>query len=128
MKKNYLTKKSPSTSNNITVKTTTLFKAVIVFCLFVFNSSFGQGATCATATPINVNQNYTTFVINDNTVNDPTPAACNGQNPVRDGWFSFIANGTEAKVFATATNRNPILYAYSGTCGSLNFLNCSNIL
>ena len=127
MKKNYLTKKSPSTSDNITVKTTTLFKAVIVFCLFVYNSSFGQGASCATATPINVNQNYTTFVITDNTVNDPTPATCNGQNPLRDGWFSFIANGTEAKVFATATNRNPILYAYSGTCGSLNFLNCSNI-
>lgn len=127
MKKNYVTKKSPSISDDISIKTNTLFKAVIVLFLFVFNSSFGQGASCATATPININQNYTTFVINDNTVNDPTPAACNGQNPVRDGWFSFIANGTEAKVFATATNRNPILYAYSGTCGSLNFLNCSNI-
>lgn len=120
MKKNYIEKNQ--------LKTPDFLKNTILLILFFFgvNTAFGQGAACSSATAVNVNQDYTGFTISDTTVNDPTPAACNGQNPQRDGWFSFVANGTEASIYVTASNRNPILYAYSGGCGSLSFLNCAN--
>lgn len=129
MKKNYLRKNHANQHVDFIIKNSTHFKnlALLFLVFFSYNNAFAQGASCAAATPVNVNQEYTTFIVNDTTVNDPTPATCNGQSPQRDGWFSFVASGTEASIFATATNRNPILYAYSGTCGSLTFLNCANI-
>ncbi|WP_264522348.1 fibronectin type III domain-containing protein [Flavobacterium sp. N1994] len=128
MKKNYFKKNSQKIPNEV-IKNIVSFKniAFIVILLCCFSNATGQGASCATATAVNLNQEYTTFSITDATVNDPTPATCNGQSPVRDGWFSFVANGTEANIITTATNRNPILYAYSGTCGvGLTFMSCAN--
>lgn len=129
MKKNYLTKKSPSTSDNITVKTTTLFKAVIVFCLFVFNSSFGQGATCATATPITINGACGSGSINDTTADLPDLATCTGTFK-REGWYRFTITGGPLNLTITGvtTNRNLYLQLISQVtaCGTLTQIGCAN--
>lgn len=101
----------------------------LVLMLFVFLTayeSFGQGASCATATAISVNTEYRTLSITDTTLNDPTAGACNGQTILSDGWVRFVASSSEARIVVAANNRNPILYAYSGTCASLTQIGCVN--
>ena len=129
MKKNYLTKKSPSTSDDITTKTTTLFKAVIVFCLFVFNSSFGQGATCATAETISINGACDSGTISDTSQDNPSIGSCPGAFN-REGWYTFTVAGGPQNVTITAigNNRNIYLQLLSSTspCTGLTQINCAN--
>ena len=129
MKKNYLTKKSPSTSDNITIKTTTLFKAVIVFCLFVFNSSFGQGTTCATAETISINGACDSGTISDTSQDNPLIGSCPGAFN-REGWYTFTVAGGPQNVTITAigNNRNIYLQLLSSTspCTGLTQINCAN--
>ena len=129
MKKNYLTKKSHSTSDNITVKTTTLFKAVIVFCLFVFNSSFGQGTTCATAEIITINGACDSGTISDTLQDNPLIGSCPGTFN-REGWYTFTVAGGPQNVTITAigNNRNIYLQLLSSTspCTGLTQINCAN--
>ena len=129
MKKNYLTKKSPLTSDNITVKTTTLFKAVIVVCFFVFNSSFGQGATCATAETISINGACDSGTIIDTSQDNPSIGSCPGTFN-REGWYTFTVAGGPQNVTITAigNNRNIYLQLLSSTspCTGLTQINCAN--
>ena len=129
MKKNYLTKKSPSTSDDITIKTTTLFKAVIVFCLFVFNSSFGQGETCATAETIYINGACDSGTISDISEDNPFIGSCPGTFN-REGWYTFTVAGGPQNVTITAigNNRNIYLQLLSSTssCTGLTQINCAN--
>jgi len=85
------------------------------------------GANCASAPILLVNTQYTALtIITDATVNDPTEAACNTQTIARDGWIKFVAVGTQAIVTVTSTDRNPILYGYTGACGTLSTI-CTNV-
>lgn len=101
-----------------------LLIAVLLF--FGVAEGFGQGADCGIAVAVNVNTEYTTFNVTDNTVNDPTQGPVNGQTMLRDGWFSFVSNGTEASIRVVATNRNPMIFAYSGACGGLTLIGSVN--
>lgn len=137
MKKNYnsLNKieiQFDKTKNSLEIKKykSPLFRilriTLIVLVCLIGEKSFGQGADCANALAITVNTEYTALTnITDATVNDPTEGTCNTQTIQRDGWFKFIASGSEARVVVTS-NRNPILYAYSGSCGSLTQIGCAN--
>ena len=115
------------------VKTSSILRNLVWLFLIVIGSSnsisYSQtiGADCASAPTLIVNTQYTALTnITDATVNDPTEAACNTQTISRDGWIKFVAVGTEAIVRATSTNRNPILYGYTGVCGTLSNI-CSNV-
>lgn len=111
-------------SQNSKHKTTGLL--LLFFTLFGFFDVFAQGNNCGAAVAVNVNTEYTAFTISDNTVNDPTEAAVNGQTMARDGWFSFVSNGTQASIRVVAGNRNPMIFAYSGACGGLTLIGSVN--
>lgn len=96
--------------------------------LLGFSDAFGQGANCGAAVAVNVNTEYTAFSVTDATVNDPTEAAVNGQTMQRDGWFSFVSNGTEASIRVVTGNRNPMIFAYSGACGGLTLIGSVNAI
>jgi hypothetical protein len=129
MKKNYVTKKSPSISDYIGIKTTTLFKAVIVLFLFVFNSSFGQGASCATAETISINGACDSGTISDTSQDNPLIGSCPGTFN-REGWYTFTITGGPQNVTITAigNNRNIYLQLLSSTspCTGLTQINCAN--
>ena len=60
-----------------------------LFLVVLFaNKTFSQtlSANCAGASTFNVNQQYTSLTVSDNTVNDPSVSNCNGQTISRDGW------------------------------------------
>lgn len=103
----------------------------LFFTFFFLNFLFitdlqAQGNSCSTASLVAVNTEYSGQTIDDSVVNDPSMASCAGsQLMLRDGWVSFVATGTEALVRITA-NRNPMLYAYSGTCSNLTLIGCAN--
>ncbi len=99
---------------------------LLLFTVFGFTDALGQGNTCALAVSVNVNTEYTAFSVTDNTVNDPTQAPVNGQTMQRDGWFSFVSNGTEASIRVVTGNRNPMIFAYSGACGGLTLIGSVN--
>ncbi|TDY10182.1 hypothetical protein A8975_2596 [Meridianimaribacter flavus] len=96
----------------------------LFFILFINFKAYSQGATCGTAFNATVGVNYTGN-ITDSTVTDPTESACNGQTMLRDGWVSFVASSIEVNISVTS-NRGPLLHAYSGTCGALTNIGCSN--
>lgn len=132
MKKNYLSKTAMSANPlAMTVakkswKNITTTWLLLLFTVFGFTDALGQGNTCALAVSVNVNTEYTAFSVTDNTVNDPTQGAVNGQTMQRDGWFSFVSNGTEASIRVETGNRNPMIFAYSGACGGLTLIGSVN--
>lgn len=132
MKKNYFSTFAtqvnplPTTVAKKTCKSKTFTWLLAMFVLLGISDAFGQGANCGAAVAVNVNTEYTAFSITDATVNDPTEGAVNGQTIQRDGWFSFVSNGTEASIRVTTGNRNPIIFAYSGACGGLTLIGSVN--
>lgn len=121
----FLTGKKNKTSN-IFRNLVWLFYIVIGFSNTL---SYSQtiGANCASAPTLLVNTQYTTLTnITDATVSDPSEAACNTQTIVRDGWIKFVAVGSQAIVTVTSTDRNPILYGYTGACGAFSTI-CTNV-
>ena len=132
MKKNYfstfatLVTPLPTAVAKKTCKSKTFTWLLAMFMLLGISDAFGQGANCGAAVAVNVNTEYTAFSVTDATVNDPTQGAVNGQTIQRDGWFSFISNGTEASIRVTTGNRNPIIFAYSGACGGLTLIGSVN--
>lgn len=107
-------------------------------CRFIFYFSFltillhsgkvqSQGADCLNATILTVNGAAVGGTISDAVINDPTIATgCSGGSTSRDGWYKFVATSSIATVTVTSTNRQLVIYAYSGACVSLTQFNCSN--
>ena len=132
MKKNYLSKTAMSANPLALIvakkswQHTATTWLLLLFTVFGFTDALGQGNTCALAVSVNVNTEYTAFSITDNTVNDPTQGAVNGQTMQKDGWFSFVSNGTEASIRVVTGNRNPMIFAYSGTCVGLTLIGSVN--
>lgn len=104
-------------------KTNALFCA---FLIFLAIQSRGQGTSCATAVNLTVNGPAVSGIVSDATVSDPIAGGCGGTATKRDGWYSFTASGASAIVSCSASNRQLVLYAYSGVCGSLSEIGCSN--
>ncbi len=70
---------------------------------------------------------------NINATASPQPApTCWGQNPDHDVWFAFTARSTGisirviggTRIFSGGVIRQPLMALYSGTCNSLNLLDC----
>ena len=102
---------------------------LLFFIFFIFTTTtFAQSATCAgsTAAVLTVNAAPITGSVTDATVNDPTAAACAGGAISRDGWYQFAATSSTATVSVTSGSRQLVLYAYSGTCGTLTQISCAN--
>ena len=108
------------------IRTIALFTVFLL--VLVSNKTFAQtlSANCAGASTFNVNQEYISLTVLDNVVNDPSVANCNGQALTRDGWLKFDAISNETVIKASASSRNLMLYAYSGSCGSLTYISCEN--
>ena len=100
-----------------------------VFYILIFGSNsilHAQGASCTSAVSLTLNANPITGTANDTTVNDPTAASCITGTIVQDGWYSFVANNANATVTVVSNNRQLVIYAYSGICGSLTQISCAN--
>lgn len=115
---------------NLNKAASTLLVSLLV--MMVPFLGFGQGTTCATATPITIDGNcIINHVIEDPTPNVPTVDAsgCGGTFR-REGWYTFnITNGPkEITISAQATNRNLFLQLISETspCDGLTQISCSN--
>lgn len=53
------------------------------------------------------------------------PCATNSNST--NNWGKFIANSSTARIsYLPASNRDAVVYAYSGSCTSLNYLGCSD--
>jgi hypothetical protein len=100
--------------------------SAISILLFSTTRTNAQGASCSAATALTVNGTSLTGTISDTTINDPTVTACAGETISRDGWYQFTATTTTATVTCISNNRQLVLYAYSGTCGSLSQISCAN--
>ncbi|NHM00837.1 GEVED domain-containing protein [Flavobacterium difficile] len=99
---------------------------LLVLLSFISTKTYAQGANCAAATLLTVNAAPITGTISDATVNDPAAAACAGGGVSRDGWYRFVATNTTATVTVSSTNRQLVIYAYSGICTGLTQINCAN--
>lgn len=103
-----------------------LTASLFIILLFPKNLN-AQGVNCGTATSLIVNGASVGGNITDNTVNDPTiSTGCAAGATLRDGWYSFIATATTSTITCISNNRQLVLYAYSGTCGSLSQILCAN--
>ena len=70
--------------------------------------------------------NPVTFNINT-TIGTPALTSCNGGTATgQDGWAWFTATTTTSIVSYTNTNRDAVIYVYSGTCGSLTLVGCAD--
>ena len=99
---------------------------ILVLLPFITTTTFAQSANCAGATLLTVNAAPVTGSVTDATVNDPTAAACAGGAISRDGWYRFVATASTATVTVSSTNRQLVIYAYSGTCAGLSQISCAN--
>lgn len=129
MKKNYPKKENntaPFVELNEKARFSSKKTALLILLFLSITSSFGQGASCGTAVGLTVNAAPVTGLANDTTVNDPTAATCITGTIVQDGWYSFSATQSTATVTVKSNNRQLVIYAYSGACGSLTQIGCSN--
>lgn len=107
-----------------------IYKATLLLIAFfaLTTTAFAQSDTCASATAavLTVNAAPITGSVSDGTVNDPTATACAGGAVTRDGWYQFTATSSTATVTVASGNRQLVLYAYSGNCGTLTQISCAN--
>ncbi len=88
------------------------------------------GATCAAAPTVIVNGPCVSSVtVTDNTMEPGvtnTNICGSGQTAQSEGWYRFQATATQATITANSGNRNLYLQIFSGPCGTLTQLGCSN--
>jgi hypothetical protein len=107
--------------------------AISIFFSFFLISSVvyaqAPATTCAGAATLTVGGACGSGIISDNVlepgVNNANICA-SGQNAQLEGWFRFQATATTALVTANSSNRNLALQVFSGPCGSLVQIGCSN--
>ncbi len=89
---------------------------------------------CATATPLTMNTDLTCATVTSGTTVGATQslAACSGSGGDDDVWFSFVATAASHKikisnVIATSGTSTDIVHqVFSGTCGTLTSLYCTD--
>lgn len=81
---------------------------------------------CAGAIPLNVNSSCVTTAGTTVGATQSSPG-CSGSAD-DDVWFSFVATSSVQQVtVAPTTNMDVVVQAYSGTCGALNSISCTNV-
>ena len=106
-------------------------KNFLFFLFFIFTSiTFGQGNTCATATPLTINGACDAGTINDITQNTPNATGCSFNTFRREGWYTFTVTGGPLNVTITAdaADRDLFLQLISSTssCTGLSQIDCAN--
>lgn len=104
---------------------------------YVLNISSGGGSApvndnCASATSIGVNATcIATNGTTQNATQSQAPATCSTflATAANDVWYSFVATDASTTISVTGagdatTGMDPILEAFSGTCGALTSLGC----
>jgi hypothetical protein len=119
MKKKYH-KKTISSSYRIT-----LFLIISLSVFFGCSNVVAQGASCSTAAGLTLNAASVSGTASDTTVNDPAGTCITG-TLAQDGWYSFQATISTATVTVISNNRQLVIFAYSGACGSLTQIDCAN--
>jgi hypothetical protein len=91
--------------------------------LLISTVTFGQGATCATATPLTIDGACGSGTINGTTL----PPTCTGWT--RAVYYSFtVSSGPQnITITASAGSRNLVLGLFSGACASLSNLQCVDV-
>lgn len=101
--------------------------ALAVICTTAKAQTISSACSNATGQQIVVGSATSSQNVSDGTINDPTPTAC-ATSPSKDGWFWFDATSTSTTVvFNNTSNKDAVIYGYSGSCGSLTYMNCADI-
>ena len=92
--------------------------------LLISTLTFGQGATCATATPLTIDGACGSGSVNGTTEFPPT---CTGWQ--RAVYYSFTVSSGPQNITITANSgaRNLVLGLFSGTCATLSNLQCVDV-
>jgi len=103
---------------------------LMLLVFFTAHKSFGQGASCATATAITINGTCLNGTITDNSQDAPNISGCSAGTFQREGWYTFtVTGGTQnITITANANNRNLYLQLISSTasCSGLAQIACAN--
>lgn len=104
-----------------------LFASILTlfFCSSI-SLCYSQGASCATATPLPVNdvcvqQGFTVV----NGWSGTAAPSCNFNPTNDDGWFSFTAIHPETIIDVMGSTNPTVVALYGGTCASLTQLDCT---
>ncbi len=112
---------------SINFKSKSFLRIMCLYMVFLVSGRMnGQGASCSSPASLTVNGTAISGLANDTIVNDPTAVSCIIGTIVQDGWYSFVASATTATVIVVSNNRQLVIYAYSGLCGSLSQISCAN--
>lgn len=102
-----------------------VFGMLITFTSIQLN---GQGTTCATAVSITPDGACSAAItMSDATIETVgTPAPSCSAAILREYWYSFTISGgpKNVTIVGTASNRNLVLQALSGSCGTLTQIGC----
>lgn len=100
----------------------------IVMSMSVSSQTPSTDCSIAAAQNLTVGSTCTTVAYTVNTaIGLPALPACNGATANgQDGWFWFTATATTTVINCTNTNRDAVLYVYTGTCGSLTLVGCTD--
>lgn len=101
------------------------YSGVLFFCLvFSFNQVFG-GNTCATATAITPNGACDGTQVN--AASTGTAHSCAGTLASEEWWsFSAVSGQLYTITYTTSSSDNPAITVYSGACGGLTEVACTN--
>lgn len=99
---------------------------ILILAFLVGQKSFAQGVSCSAAVTLTVDGATLTGTVVDATIEAPTTLTICSGAITREGWYRFTATATEANVIVNSNNRQLALAVYSGACGSLTQIGCSN--
>ncbi|MCF6130855.1 fibronectin type III domain-containing protein [Flavobacterium wongokense] len=130
MKKNYIAKKPIQLIAN--PEKTEVFSRLIFLLLTLLSfNAFGQGTTCATATPVTINGTcITAQTMTDSTADLPALSSCATGTFRVEGWYTFTVTGGPMLVTISAEGnaKNIFLQLISetSTCTGLTQIACAN--
>jgi hypothetical protein len=105
---------------------------LLLFFLFLIftTTTFAQGTTCGTATPLTINGACDSGLISDATQNTPNISGCSFSNFRREGWYTFTVTGGPLNITITASAADYGLYlqliSSTSSCTGLAEVTCQN--
>ena len=101
----------------------------LVVALCTTFSVFGQGDDCSNAVSITPNLTQCSYQAGSSGNGTQSYPTCSGGgNADDDVWYSFVANSTEMEITVDPTvGYDAVIQLYSGTCTSLNSLQCQDV-
>jgi hypothetical protein len=111
-----------------------LLNIILIAGIISFSKSYAQSDLCSGAVSIAVNSSCITTAYNIPqsyaTEASSTVPSCYAGGIVgncRDGWFTFTTGASTTQVTITGTtSRNLVLVVYSGSCGSMTEVGCTD--